>query len=60
MPKKSNKKINKNENENENENENNILLKSVLNTKILKEQKSNYIKYRNNFLKCGGVVSLAY
>ena len=55
MPKKRNKK----ENENENENEDNIDLK-LLNSKILKEQKNNYDNYVNNFLKCGGIVSLAF
>ncbi len=61
MPKKSNKKINKisnekNENENENENDNDFKL---LNSKILKQQKYNYNNYVNNFLKRGGIISLA-
>ncbi|MFN9979847.1 MAG: hypothetical protein ACK53Y_08035 [bacterium] len=63
MPKKSNKKSNKVENEivqeNENVNEENVDLK-LLNSKILKQQKDNYVNYVNNFLKCDGVVSLAF
>jgi hypothetical protein len=63
MPKKSNKKSNKVENEivqeNENANEENVDLK-LLNSKILKQQKDNYVNYVNNFLKCDGVVSLAF
>ena len=63
MPKKSNKKSNKVENEivqeNENVNEENVDLK-LLNSKILKQQKDNYVNYVDNFLKCDGVVSLAF
>jgi hypothetical protein len=59
MGKKSNKKSNKVENENENVNEENVDLK-LLNSKILKQQKDNYVNYVNNFLKCDGVVSLAF
>ena len=63
MGKKSNKKSNKVENEimleNENVNEENVDLK-LLNSKILKQQKHNYNNYVNNFLKCDGVVSLAF
>jgi hypothetical protein len=63
MGKKSNKKSNKVENEivqeNENANEENVDLK-LLNSKILKQQKDNYVNYVNNFLKCDGVVSLAF
>jgi hypothetical protein len=62
MPKKSNKKSNKVENEkeeNENVNEENVDLK-LLNTKILKQQKNNYENYVNNFIKCDGIVSLAF
>ena len=63
MGKKSKKKSNKVENEivqeNENVNEENVDLK-LLNSKILKQQKDNYVNYVNNFLKCDGVVSLAF
>jgi hypothetical protein len=63
MGKKSNKKSNKVENEimleNENVNEENVDLK-LLNSKILKQQKDNYVNYVNNFLKCDGIVSLAF
>jgi len=63
MGKKSNKKSNKVENEimleNENVNEENVDLK-LLNSKILKQQKNNYENYVNNFLKCDGIVSLAF
>ncbi len=63
MGKKSNKKSNKVENEivqeNENANEENVDLK-LLNSKILKQQKDNYVNYVNIFLKCDGVVSLAF
>ena len=62
MPKKSNKKSikitnEKEENENENENEDNNI--KLLNSKILKYQKNNYDNYVNNFLKRGGIISLA-
>ncbi len=60
MPKKTNKKINKISNEkeeNENENEDNNI--KLLNSKILKYQKNNYDNYVNNFLKRGGIISLA-
>ena len=59
MGKKSNKKSNKSGIEVEIEFEDNVDLK-LLNSKILKQQKHNYDNYVNNFLKCGGVVSLAF
>ena len=61
MPKKSNKKSNNtNEQEEiEEENENNIDFK-LLSSKILNQQKRNYDIYVEIFLKCGGVISLAY
>ena len=59
MGKKSNKKSNKSGIEVEIEFEDNVDLK-LLNSKILKQQKHNYDIYVNNFLKCGGVVSLAF
>ncbi len=47
------------ENENENVDEEHVNLK-LLNSKILKQQKNNYDNYVHNFLKYGGIVSLAF